>query len=462
MDARRRPKVWGLLLLSLLASSTVTANDIDPVRRLPGVDEPAIRAASSREEPFLLPEPSYDPLVRPTSGVSPCLPIAPPEPPACLPEKAVPQCVLPECQWAGYKNGFFIKSCDGNNLLRIQGGIQFRYHANWRDADGPNDNFEGGFTLHRVPLVFMGNFITQKLGYYILLDPSHATGNMYVEEVTGSYAFNETWMISAGRFRNPAFLREIDVSFSRQLCMDRSYLAAIFGIGVCEGVYVTRQTDFTRTNFSINDGRNSGATTGSTDFPDDSSDIALTFGTDFKLCGDWAQYGDFTSWPDQDWGLFVGTGFHWEEGETGDDVPLHNANNFVAWTVDATLEGHGLSLFVAGVGRHATDDQQDLDQYGFLAQLGYQIVPEKWEPYARYEYVNFDHLTGIGGVPVLDNNLSLITVGVNRYFARHAAKITVEGIYAANPVPLTITKMGLLEDPLPGQVVLRSQLQLFF
>ncbi|MEN6496024.1 MAG: hypothetical protein ABFD16_17215, partial [Thermoguttaceae bacterium] len=185
-------------------------------------------------------------------------------------------------------------------------------------------------------------------------------------------------------------------------------------------------------------------------------------GTDFKLFGDWAQYGDFTSWPDQDWGLFLGTGFHWEEGETGDDIVSHHNNSFVAWTIDATLEGHGFNLFVAGVGRHTTDQQVAINQYGFLAQCGYQIVPEKWEPYVRYEYINFDHVTGIGGATIPNTNLNLVTVGVNRYFARHAAKITVEAIYAANPIPVSVTKMGLLQDPLDGQVVLRSQLQLFF
>lgn len=389
------------------------------------------------------------------------------QPPVPFPEQKKADAVRPEWLPAGYKSGFTIQSRDGNNLLRIQGGIQVRYNANWRDSYASGDRFEGGFTINRVPLVFSGNFITPKLGYYILLDPVHTTGNVYVEEVTGSYAFDDTWMVSAGRFRNPAFLREIDVSFARQLCVERSYLTAIFGIGVVDGVLLTRQTDFSRINLSVNDGRNSGATSGSTDFMDDSTDIAVTVGADFKLFGDWAQYGDFTSWPDQDWGLFLGTGLHWEEGETGDDIPLHNNNNFVAWTIDATLEGHGFSLFVAGVGRHTTDQQNTIgreavNQYGLLAQCGYQIVPEKWEPYVRYEYIDFDHITGIGGTIIPNTNLNLITLGVNRYFARHAAKITVEAIYAANPVPVTVSKMGLLEDPRAGEVVLRSQLQLFF
>lgn len=479
--------VYGFKLLLaaapvLLGASVAMGDDWASVVRLPEVGSPFSPAMTSAT-PDLLP-PAYDPAVRPATAMSPLAPAltadpAVEAPPADLPADATavpaitpdpvqtPAAAEPPCQWAGYEKGFFIQTCDGNYSFKLQGGMQLRYNANWRDeplVEGAYDAFEDGFTINRAWLIFSGNLISPDLNYSMRLN-LNSQGDEFVEDARLFYTFDDTWMIMGGRFLNPAFLRETNVSYMRQLAIDRSYVEALFTLGYTDCVVLTRQTDCTMTQFVVSDGRGSGGKGVNTDFPNDSADIALTAGLDWKLFGEWEQYGDFTSWEDQDWGLFLGSGFHWEEGETGDDEAVNNLNNFGSWTVDVTLEGRGFSFFVAGVGRHSRNEES-LDQYALMAQSGYQLVPEKWEPYVRYEYICLDGMTNVGstGVPVADSNISLFTLGVNRYFARHAAKVTSEVIYAADPLPVRATGVGLLEDPLAqdGQVAFRTQVQVYF
>ena len=72
-----------------------------------------------------------------------------------------------------------------------------------------------------------------------------------------------------------------------------------------------------------------------------------------------------------------------------------------------------------------------------------------------------------------DDEITLITVGLNYYLAGHAAKVTTDVVYALNGIPNpgdlgvngdALDLLGLLSDE-PGrqdQVVWRVQLQLLF
>jgi hypothetical protein len=128
------------------------------------------------------------------------------------------------------------------------------------------------------------------------------------------------------------------------------------------------------------------------------------------------------------------------------------------------LEGRGFNAFVSGVGRHSRNPGQPLDQVGILAQTGYQIVPEAWEPFARYEYIDFDGLTNIGGGvhAVDDSTVNILSLGVNRYFHRHGAKVVLEVMHAFDPIPVADSFVGLLQDApgTDGQTVFRTQAQL--
>ncbi|MFO0790110.1 MAG: hypothetical protein U0805_11700 [Pirellulales bacterium] len=401
-------------------------------------------------------------LAKPVPGATPAAPGTPGCGKAVAPAAA--DCECSKC--AGYDKGFYIRTLDKNFMLKVNALMQARYVADWRHLDPPADEDEFGFVLERAPVIFSGNIIDPKWTYWMILQASPSTGTEFLEEARINYEFDNGVLMQLGRFRNPAFMRETDVSYARQMAVERSYQYAIFNTGLDEGICLSKQNDIVRGLVFINDGRNSGAPTATKDFFEDMSDFAISAGVDWKLAGDWAQYGDFASWPDEPFAAFIGADIYYETGETGDNVLANNDNKFIAWTVDGTIEDHGAMAFGSVVKRYSLVPGEEIHQTGFHAMAAYQIVPEKIEPFIRYEFIDFDGVTSLGSArtPVADSTVNIAALGVNRYFKRHSAKLTTEIMYAFDPIPVAAPATGFLLDASnePGQTVLRTQLQLFF
>jgi hypothetical protein len=403
---------------------------------------------------------------------APAIPPSAEATPAPLPAGACGQAVVPapECDCSkcvGYDKGFYIKTIDGAYMLKVNAMLQTRYLADWRDLDpGDGDDGEFGFTLARAPVIFSGNVISPKMTYWLILQGSQTTGSEFVEEARINYEFENGLFMQIGRFRDPTFMRELDVSYARQLAVERSYQCAIFSTGIEEGVCLLKQGENLRTMAFINDGRHSGAATSAKDFYEDATDFAISAGLDWKLAGEWAQYGDFASWPEEPLAAFIGADVHYEAPESGDDVAANNLNEFIAWTVDATLERCGYMAFASIVQRYSLVDAEDIGQSGVHVMTGYQILPEKLEPFIRYEYIDFDGVTNVGSARtnVEDCSVNLVSSGVNWYVKRHSAKVTIEVMHAFDPIPVAAPLTGLLVDASGNddQTVLRTQLQLFF
>ena len=106
---------------------------------------------------------------------------------------------------------------------------------------------------------------------------------------------------------------------------------------------------------------------------------------------------------------------------------------------------------------------EDHDVIGLLIQAGYQIPNTNWEPFVRYEYIDFDdaYTDGLGNDY---DEVNIITLGVNHYFAKHNAKFTLDVLYALDPLPVKEEGLGLRADGLEydEQIVLRAQFQLLF
>jgi len=60
--------------------------------------------------------------------------------------------------------------------------------------------------------------------------------------------------------------------------------------------------------------------------------------------------------------------------------------------------------------------------------------------------------------------VNILTVGVNYYLKRHAAKLTFDVVWAMDPIPMSSTGLGIPADVAgaDNQVVIRSQFQLLF
>ena len=152
----------------------------------------------------------------------------------------------------------------------------------------------------------------------------------------------------------------------------------------------------------------------------------------------------------------MGAAFNLEQDESGTDAGPQQRR--LVWTLDASLQFGGANLFVAFTAQHMTADGiADLDHYGFIIQGG-GFICENWELFARYEWGDLDNVGA--------SDLSILTIGLNRYFHGHTLKWTTDVGIGLNEVTsdwVQINSGWQADAPgEDGQIVIRTQLQLLF
>lgn len=374
---------------------------------------------------------------------------------------------------SGYNNGFFVGSEDGSFLLKVNGESQVRYLYSSRqhEPDGTDEN-EAGFQIRRSRLGFAGHFINPDLTYRLRLSYDRGSGALAFDDAWVAYDFADNWKVQLGQFK-PQFIREESVGGFRQLAVERSYLADYFTVDYTQGVELSYSGDALRAYLAIHDG-SYGL---NTDFQSDRTDLAISGRAELLLAGDWKQFNDFTSWSSDKLGVLVGGGIAYEVGETGSgaDTP-----DIIKYTADVSLELGGANVFAAvyaqrfndnGDSPPLADNLDDACQIGFVVQGGLFVVPDKLELFGRYEWIDFDGVyyrnngssaqSGSGDLDEEDE-LGIVTVGGNWYFKKHNAKLTIDVLWALDPVPVANSGAGLLASADDDQVVLRSQFQFAF
>lgn len=408
---------------------------------------------------------------------------------------------------------FFLASADGTFLMNIGGEIQFRYIANFRDASTPPntapiaDDSRQGFQLARTGLNFSGFIGTPKLEYYVSLNADSNTNDVFLEEAKIGYTvcqcFEGPLKIVGGRYTAP-LLREEIVGQTKQMAVERSSFAAMFGAGRAEGAGLEWTGKMVKASMMVNDGVHSGEPFQATgnDFQNNLADLALTGRVDVMLSGEWDQMKDFQAWEGEPTGIFLGAAVHYQTTQSGTNslgaVPaMANPNfavtDFITWVLDGALEYQGFSLYAAFAGTHinGNDDMAPIwgttlaaNHYGAMLQASYMVVPDKFEPFVRYEWLNTD-FRGVGAPvgPAADVTTNLITFGANYYIKKHQAKLTVDVVMALDPLsgrslgltggttasagnvsPGVTSGRGLLADGVgqDSQVAIRVQFQLLF
>lgn len=347
---------------------------------------------------------------------------------------------------AGYEKGsFFLRSQDENFLMRLGGLVQVRYLADQADAPADGDDFDSGFLVRRARFRVHGHVADPHIIYYLQTEASRSSGGVSVIDAYVGYRVNEEWSIRAGRFLAP-FTREFLTSSARLPAVERSYVDGIFNASRVEGVAAYYEGDRFHLAGSFNDGVGSQ----STDFDGDDVDFALTARGEVCLAGDWGQYKDFVAWSDDGPSAFVGAAVHYQAGETDDVDP---EVDLLRWTADGSVELPPVTLFGAVVGEHRDSETDgNRDRYGFVGQAGFVAIPDKLQPFVRFEHVMFDEF----------DDVSLITGGVNWFLRGHTAKFTGDVVYALDPVPVTVKGAGITANDEAGQVVLRLQMQVAF
>ena len=351
---------------------------------------------------------------------------------------------------------FFIASADGAFAMYLSGQIDFRYIYNNQDTT-TGDEDEGGFQTRRLKLKFDGHVSSPKIGYHVQLarDSSSSAGDIILEEYDVSHQINDNLEVSGGLMKLP-FLREELVSSSRQLGVERSLTNEFFTLNRAEGVKLTYGDDNWVVNLMLSDGSNSG----SSEFDADESEAAVTVRGDIALEGDLAQGKDFTGWSGEGQSIILGGAYHmeWGDGRNGGD------SDYSAYTVDLSYENSGFNAYGAYVGGSIDPDEStasDRDMNGFVIQGGLHVVPDKFELFVIYAFIDGD----ISG----QDDFDAWTAGFNYYINGHQTKFTADVIWlnemlpTSNPFGASASSNGLgLITGTEDEMAVRTQFQLLF
>jgi phosphate-selective porin OprO and OprP len=134
---------------------------------------------------------------------------------------------------AGYDDGFFIQSEDGNYKLVIGGYVQFRF--TYEGVDGDEDEFF--FSIPRARIQLNGHLFTPDFTYKIQVD--FANGAIpALKDGYADYAAIKNWLhFQAGSFKMP-FNRQLLTSGSKLSMVDRAITHRAFGSGRDLGVMI--------------------------------------------------------------------------------------------------------------------------------------------------------------------------------------------------------------------------------
>lgn len=348
---------------------------------------------------------------------------------------------------AGYNKGFFMASEDGNFKLRVLGMIEWRYAMALRSNSGGDDG-EHGFETASTRFGFVGNIVDPSWQFKIWTGHS-SSGSYSPFDATITKVLNPNWSVTFGTSKVP-FLREYLVSETVITFPDRTPLANVFGGGYTDGIWINYKKDNLRAVLSLNDGMSTSYTAHTVD--SDAEGLAMTGRVEMLLAGDWKQSGDIEAWVNENPFLMIGGAVHYQQGEYGTTT---DEAQQLSWTIDGNLKFKGFSLAAAVMGKHISNTLIEKDQYGALLQGGLFLTPDV-ELIARYAWGDSDVNS--------EEDLSIVSVGLSKFFKGQSLKLTGELGYALNPVASSWTFAGWQTDAAgeSGQIMARAELHLLF
>lgn len=347
---------------------------------------------------------------------------------------------------AGYDNGAVIGSADGNWLLRTNIHIQERFIYNNQDDSGLDvESDRYGFEPTRVQFFLSGHVVDPSWYYHIRINTGAQDQSGLIYGYIGK-DFGNGLKVQMGAMQS-MLLREDIVATQYQLAVERSTVNYAFNAGYIDGVQVSWEGDKFRVYGQLSDG----AFTGNTNWVLPDTEWAITGRFEFLFSGNWNQFNDFTSPRGSEGGIMAGGAIHWQRGEDGtvtEDVDSFTLTGDVSW------ESNGWNVF--GAVMYSDTDAADNNPLGVVVHGGW-YWDDTWELFGRVEWTDFD----VEGV----DDFGILTVGVNKYFASHNNKMTLDVGYGFETIPsgLAITgTRGDLSGDSDGQIIIRYQWQILF
>ena len=383
---------------------------------------------------------------------------------------------------AGYNNGFFMSSADGNFKLEVGALIQVRWIMNdakgYQAAPGGNvnlkQNTEYGFENARTQLNFSGNVVDPSWTYRVRLNMTPANNGVstldfaYVQKT-----MDNGFSFRLGQFRAP-WMREMLVEDGHQLAVDRSILSAYFGQGFSQGVGLGYAQENWKVDAYYGNGIYNGASGGNAggngSWANNGTNWSVAGRFEYLIKGNWDQFADESSFRGEDFGVMVGVA---GIAQRYDNQTLVAASGDKTYgiTGDVTMDFGGANMSAAFVWARQDPSAAGVDSvspYGFNVQGGY-FVTDDIEVFGRYDYIDYKTTTNTD-----QDKYSGVTLGANWYLAGHNAKLTLDWSmnlksFGGNQ---NLTSYGWRQDGFSeagaagslenGQWAVRAQMQLMF
>ena len=356
---------------------------------------------------------------------------------------------------AGYNNGFFISSADGNYSLKINALEQVRFVWNntyQGKTDGPdgNDSNQWGFENRRTQAFFSGNVVDPSWKYLVGIaydsqsDPYVSNGtqtNDAGDTVAGDPAFNlyyamvtktfgDGFSVSVGQMNVPFTVESNLFNAGSTQMGDYSIFEYMFGAGQQVGAMAKIEKDAFRVSggwYNIVQTDVSG-TVGQSWNSTDNQSIAIASRAEYKVAGTWDQFSKESSFKGEEFGLLIGGGVIWQNGRAQNTESTYESNP-LGLTADAQAKFGGFNLigqFLWQDGYPGTDSSSSV--WGFNVQGG-AFVTEDLEVFGAWAYA---HTAGDGGDTGSFGTTNYLQTGANWYFAKNSIKATVMGIIPLN------------------------------
>ncbi|MDD8045826.1 MAG: porin [Verrucomicrobiota bacterium] len=346
---------------------------------------------------------------------------------------------------------------------------QGRLVVNSRHQSGEDDDVHG-FLIRRARADFQGHAGNPDWTYRARVNANTTDGNVKLEYAYIGMPLPGGFRAEAGQIK-PQFAREESVNAFRQLAVERSYTADYFTVDFTQGAELSKKADRARAFLALHDG----SYAANTDFSGDRTELGIAGRIEFMPAGRWEQFADFSSARTDGLGCLLGLALDYEIGEEG---AATYTPDILKATADASLEVHGFTLFGALYGQKFDDHDEnhdsdlpdnlaDAEQYGIVLQAGTLLPPEGLELFGRAELIEFDNLYyrnkgedfQKASGSLASDPLTILTTGLNYHMPKYNTKLSLDLVWALDPVPCANTGSGLLDTLEDDQSALRAQLQ---
>ena len=362
---------------------------------------------------------------------------------------------------AGYNNGFFLSSADGNYTLKINALEQVRFVWN-NGYDNDTTENQWGFENRRTQAFFSGNVVDPTWKYLVGMaydsqpDPyvrnsgqysvpgagysiplSGPQFQLYYAQITKD--LGDGFSVTVGQ-QNAAFTLQSQLFNAGMTQMgEYSVFEYAFGLGQQVGISAKWEKDAFRAMGGYYNAAFTPFGSGSANSWNNNNNqsVALAGRAEFKMAGSWDQFSKESSFKGEEFGLVGGAGVFWQNAraQNGTQYGIPSPTNPnppygfapVGVTVDANAKFGGFNAIAQVIWQNSYAFQDpNASTWGFNLQGG-AFLTEDFELFAAWNYNNIGTVDTTTTPPTAETGIAsnFLQLGGNWYFAKNNMKMTV-------------------------------------